>query len=95
MIVLNGGLGTSMGLSAAKSLITVKDGKSFLEIKLVQAEMKNIAIGLMDSFNTHADTLFALSCRKMSMTPFCFVQNKFPFGQPGWNRRRICVGFFC
>ena len=31
IIVLNGGLGTSMGLTRAKSLIQVKDGLSFLE----------------------------------------------------------------
>ncbi|MBU4011651.1 MAG: UTP--glucose-1-phosphate uridylyltransferase, partial [Proteobacteria bacterium] len=31
-IVLNGGLGTSMGLSKPKSLIEVRDGKTFLDI---------------------------------------------------------------
>ena len=32
VIKLNGGLGTSMGLSQAKSLIKIKNNKSFLEI---------------------------------------------------------------
>ena len=32
VIKLNGGLGTSMGLSRAKSLIKIKNNKSFLEI---------------------------------------------------------------
>ncbi|MBW2711370.1 MAG: UTP--glucose-1-phosphate uridylyltransferase, partial [Deltaproteobacteria bacterium] len=34
MIKLNGGLGTSMGLTRAKSLLEVKNGKTFLEIIL-------------------------------------------------------------
>jgi len=29
---LNGGLGTSMGLEKAKSLLEVKDGKTFLDL---------------------------------------------------------------
>ncbi|RTZ97367.1 MAG: UTP--glucose-1-phosphate uridylyltransferase, partial [Deltaproteobacteria bacterium] len=37
MIRLNGGLGTSMGLSGPKSLLPVKNGKSFLEIIIGQA----------------------------------------------------------
>ena len=32
MLRLNGGLGTSMGLSGAKSLLEAKDGLSFLDI---------------------------------------------------------------
>ena len=32
MLRLNGGLGTSMGLSAAKSLLEAKDGLSFLDV---------------------------------------------------------------
>jgi len=35
-ITLNGSLGTSMGLTGPKSLIEVKDGKTFLEILLEQ-----------------------------------------------------------
>ena len=34
MIVLNGGLGTSMGLTGPKSLIKIKDDKTFLEFKI-------------------------------------------------------------
>ena len=37
-IVLNGGLGTTMGLTGPKSLIEAKNGKTFLEIILKQAE---------------------------------------------------------
>lgn len=32
VIKLNGGLGTSMGLEKAKSLLVVKDGKTFLDL---------------------------------------------------------------
>ena len=32
MLKLNGGLGTSMGLEKAKSLLEVKDGKTFLDL---------------------------------------------------------------
>ena len=37
-IVLNGGLGTSMGLTGAKSLIKMNDGMSFLDIIMRYAE---------------------------------------------------------
>jgi UDP-N-acetylglucosamine pyrophosphorylase len=32
VLKLNGGLGTSMGLEKAKSLLVVKDGKTFLDL---------------------------------------------------------------
>jgi UDP-N-acetylglucosamine pyrophosphorylase len=32
VLKLNGGLGTSMGLEKAKSLLEVKDGKTFLDL---------------------------------------------------------------
>lgn len=32
VLKLNGGLGTSMGLEKAKSLLLVKDGKTFLDL---------------------------------------------------------------
>ena len=56
IIVLNGGLGTSMGLTRAKSLLKVKDGLSFLEIKMRQADINGARLVFMNSFNTHADT---------------------------------------
>jgi len=78
IIVLNGGLGTSMGLTRAKSLIQVKDGLSFLEIKLRQAEKLRAHLVFMNSFNTHADTLQALADMSGTTEPLCFIQNKFP-----------------
>ncbi len=78
MIKLNGGLGTSMGLTKAKSLLKVKNGKTFLEIILKQAESYNVTLVLMNSFSTHEDTLAALSKIKPSVFPLFFLQNKFP-----------------
>ncbi|MFV0348287.1 MAG: UTP--glucose-1-phosphate uridylyltransferase [Halodesulfovibrio sp.] len=85
VIKLNGGLGTSMGMTYAKSLITVRDGQSFLEIivrqtrALTQLCGKDVPLALMNSFSTDADTADAL--RKLDaedMIPNCFMQHKFP-----------------
>jgi UTP--glucose-1-phosphate uridylyltransferase len=78
MIVLNGGLGTSMGLTCAKSLLEARDGKSFLEIIVQQAELRRIRLAFMNSFNTHADTLATLNLLDLKQPPLCFLQNKFP-----------------
>jgi len=77
-IILNGGLGTSMGLTAAKSLIEVKSGMSFLDIIIRQAENSTVTLAFMNSFSTHDDTLAALSKLKPSKFPITFVQHKFP-----------------
>ena len=76
-IVLNGGLGTTMGLTGPKSLIEAKNGKSFLEIILKQAENSGVQLALMNSFKTHDATLAALSKLKPSPTPLQFIQHKF------------------
>lgn len=78
MIKLNGGLGTSMGLKTAKSLLPVKDGLSFLEIIVRQAEASGVALALMNSFSTHADTAAALARINPERTPLTFLQHKFP-----------------
>ena len=77
-IVLNGGLGTTMGLTGPKSLIEAKNGKTFLEIILKQAENSGVQLALMNSFNTHDATLAALSKLKPSPAPLQFIQHKFP-----------------
>ncbi len=77
-IVLNGGLGTSMGLIGPKSLLTATGGRSFLEVILRQAEASGTRLALMNSFNTHADTLAALARLKPAAPPECFIQHKFP-----------------
>ena len=62
VLKLNGGLGTSMGLEKAKSLLVVKDGKTFLDliaeqIKYTRARHgSNVRFILMNSFSTSDDT---------------------------------------
>ena len=87
VIKLNGGLGTSMGLSQAKSLLPVKDNYTFLDIIAQQTLMmrKNFGIDLpllfMNSFNTSKDTIEFLSKYPdliLNDLPLDFIQNKFP-----------------
>jgi len=78
VIKLNGGLGTSMGLTAAKSLIPVRGGRSFLEIILEQTRRRGVALALMNSFSTHSDTLAALDRCAPEPLPLMFQQHKFP-----------------
>ena len=67
IIKLNGGLGTSMGLDRAKSLLPVRDGKNFLDLIVGQVEAARTQFGaplpllFMDSFRTRDDTLAALA----------------------------------
>jgi UTP--glucose-1-phosphate uridylyltransferase len=67
VIKLNGGLGTSMGMDKAKSLLPVRDGKSFLDLIVQQVRSARAATGarlplmFMNSFRTQADTLAALA----------------------------------
>jgi UTP--glucose-1-phosphate uridylyltransferase len=86
VIKLNGGLGTSMGMTKAKSLLEVKDGKSFLDIiaeqilDLRQRSGARVPLILMSSFATRADSLAALE-RYDDLSaglPPDFVQNKVP-----------------
>jgi UTP--glucose-1-phosphate uridylyltransferase len=77
-IVLNGGLGTSMGLIGPKCLLTVTQGLTFLEIILRQAEGSPARLALMNSFNTHPATLAAVARLKPARQPLFFLQHKFP-----------------
>lgn len=62
VLKLNGGLGTSMGCVGPKSIIEVRDGKSFLDLMVRQIEYLNrhfeadVPFILMNSFNTDEDT---------------------------------------
>lgn len=77
MIKLNGGLGTSMGLTTAKSLLEVKPEKSFLSVILHQAAHAGVELALMNSFSTHEDT--AAAVEKMGGTRVrMFLQHMFP-----------------
>jgi UTP--glucose-1-phosphate uridylyltransferase len=77
-IVLNGGLGTSMGLTGPKSLLKVKDGHSFLSLIMNQAENSHVNLLFMNSFSTHDDTLAALDKINSPLKPKSFRQNKYP-----------------
>ncbi|MDD2650892.1 MAG: UTP--glucose-1-phosphate uridylyltransferase, partial [Candidatus Cloacimonetes bacterium] len=87
IIKLNGGLGTSMGLKKAKSLLPVKNNLSFLDIITKQVlflrdkTKSKMPIIFMNSFNTQKDTLDVLDKYpeiKNQACPLSFVQNKFP-----------------
>lgn len=85
VLKLNGGLGTSMGMTKAKSLLTVKDGLTFLDIiakqvlHLREETGARLPLVLMNSFLTQTDSLQALAKYDLaSDVPADFVQNKVP-----------------
>lgn len=86
VIKLNGGLGTSMGLEKAKSLITVKDNMSFLDLILAQMRILRETHGLtipllfMNSFKTHLDTMLKVEGfdNGPSGLPLAFLQHRYP-----------------
>ena len=70
VIKLNGGLGTSMGMTQAKSLLPVKDGLSFLDVIARQLlelrgryadQRPRLPLVLMNSFHTREASLAALA----------------------------------
>jgi UTP--glucose-1-phosphate uridylyltransferase len=87
VIKLNGGLGTSMGMERAKSLLCVRRGLSFLDIiarqtlHLRRTHDARIPLVFLNSFRTSADTLAALS-RYADLAvdgiPLELLQNKEP-----------------
>ncbi len=79
-VKLNGGLGTSMGLDQAKSLLTVKEGLSFLDIIARHAQATGVRLLLMNSFVTQADSLAALEeyPELGGDLPLDFLQHKVP-----------------
>lgn len=85
VIKLNGGLGTSMGLDRAKSLIPVKDQETFLDfiarqIYHLRGEKPFPAFFLMNSFSTQKDTLEYLKKYPALSDdgPLDFLQSKVP-----------------
>ncbi|HMO49642.1 MAG TPA: UTP--glucose-1-phosphate uridylyltransferase [Kiritimatiellia bacterium] len=89
MIKLNGGLGTSMGLARAKSLLPVKNGLSFLDIiarqvlHLRQTHGVPLPLLLMTSYSTDRDTRDALAGyptlgHDASGLPLTFLQHRAP-----------------
>ena len=87
IIKLNGGLGTSMGMEQAKSLLPVRDGKSFLDLIVSQVlaarsrHDASLPLIFMNSFRTQDDTLAALQPYAelaVSGLPLDFLQNREP-----------------
>jgi UTP--glucose-1-phosphate uridylyltransferase len=87
VLKLNGGLGTSMGMTKAKSLLEVKEGLSFLDIivrqvfHLRRTHGSRIPLLLMNSFATRDDTLAALERYpelQVDDLPLDFMQGKVP-----------------
>lgn len=77
---LNGGLGTSMGLQKAKSLLIIKEGLTFLDIIAQQARHAGVPLVLMNSFSTRNDSLTALARYPVQSRhiPQDFLQHKVP-----------------
>ena len=87
LIRLNGGLGTSMGLDRAKSLLPVRDGKTFLDLLVNQVLAARRRYGvslpliLMNSFRTREDSLEVLAGHpeiQVDGLPLDFLQNREP-----------------
>jgi len=86
VLKLNGGLGTSMGMTGPKSLLEVKDGLSFLDVTarqvlgLREGSGARLPLVLMNSFATREASLAALE-RYPGLereVPLDFVQGKVP-----------------
>jgi len=87
LIKLNGGLGTSMGMDRTKSLLPVREGKSFLDLLVDQVmaarRIYDVTLPLifMNSFRTRRDTLAALAAHPgigVDGLPLEFLQNREP-----------------
>ncbi len=87
VIKLNGGLGTSMGMDRAKSLLRVRGDLTFLDIIVGQVQHVRRVHGVrlpllfMNSFRTHDDTRAALSHHgdlAVDDVPLDFLQNREP-----------------
>ena len=87
VLKLNGGLGTSMGMHAAKSLLPVRDGRTFLDLIVGQVRAARrrwgarLPLVFMDSFRTRDDTLAALAAYPdlaVDGLPLDFLQSQEP-----------------
>lgn len=86
VIKLNGGLGTSMGMTRAKALLPVREGTTFLDFIARQVLWLRrehgcaLPLVLMNSFRTRADSLEALAHHDGLDVglPLDFVQHKVP-----------------
>jgi UTP--glucose-1-phosphate uridylyltransferase len=86
VVKLNGGLGTSMGMTRAKSLLEAREGQTFLDLiarqvlALRERSGARVPLVLMNSFATREDSLAALE-RHPGLSadlPADFLQSKEP-----------------
>jgi UTP--glucose-1-phosphate uridylyltransferase len=92
MIKLNGGLGTSMGLNRAKSLLPVRGERTFLDLIVQQVcslrrqyrqYQQPLPLLLMNSFATHDDSMAQLAktpalADGQKPLPLAFLQHRVP-----------------
>jgi UTP--glucose-1-phosphate uridylyltransferase len=86
VVKLNGGLGTSMGMTRAKSLIEAREGLSFLDViarqvlALRERHAVRLPLVLMNSYRTRDDSLAALARYPDLDTdvPLDFLQHREP-----------------
>ncbi len=87
VVKLNGGLGTSMGLDRAKSLLPIRGDLSFLDLiarqimALREEHGQAVPLLLMNSFRTEQDSLAALgpySGLELEDVPLSFLQHRIP-----------------
>src|SRR3954466_9722517 len=86
VIKLNGGLGTSMGMTRAKSLLEAREGETFLDLvarqvlALRERSGARVPLVLMNSFATREDSLAALARHEglSADLPADFLQSKEP-----------------
>lgn len=85
VLKLNGGLGTTMGCTGPKSVIEVHSELSFLDLTVSQIEHlnnqhnANVPLILMNSFNTHEETLKVVKkYQDIKAQILSFNQSRFP-----------------
>lgn len=85
VLKVNGGLGTSMGMTGAKSALEVKNDMTFLDLTVRQIEHLNttqkvdVPLILMTSFNTHEDTLRIIKkYANQQLRIITFNQSRYP-----------------
>ncbi|CAF0749041.1 unnamed protein product [Adineta ricciae] len=85
VVKLNGGLGTTMGCQGPKSVISVRNDLTFLDLTIQQLEHLNrqydcdVPLVLMNSFNTHEETEKVVEkYSHVSVKIYNFNQSKYP-----------------
>ncbi|ULU00107.1 hypothetical protein L3Y34_000970 [Caenorhabditis briggsae] len=85
VVKLNGGLGTSMGCKGPKSVISVRNDLTFLDLTMQQIQTLNKTYGvdvplvLMNSFNTNEDTSKVLKkYSNVKVSVHTFSQSQYP-----------------